>query len=197
MKYLQVLSEKNLTENDLSKSLKIQMNKLFELIDKVQVLKETKGEQDEEFLKFNSVLEEMDDFVSKKIKKFNPEAYKKRLETLNITPAPYKVEPAVTQPSPSEPIVNQAATPANEVQQNSQSEAVVIEMNIPQPSTEEFSPVNEQVVNVESQEVVEEEFQKKGKGKMSTVGIATVLIAVGAVLVVAGSILYWKNHRKN
>jgi len=142
MKYEEVLKEKNVNKEDLSKTLQTKIDSIGKFIEKVHSAKTP-----EQALAAKEALDELDTEISKGIKKFNPEVHQRRLASIaNINDKkiaegpkterkPTKFEQEVEQFEQEEIIEQEEINPNEEVEQFEQE---------PNPNDDDFEVEVEQ-----------------------------------------------------
>jgi predicted RNA-binding protein with EMAP domain len=201
MKYLEALKKKNLSVDNLSKTLQKKIQELnyqiLALEDVENIPEEDLQKSDLEDIKqIKKNLQELDSYIEHKVNIFDQVKYQEKLEKVNkMTEAKKQIKEGgevkeVKQPKIEEPVVTKVvAVEPTMVQSNQIGNTTPIEDTyIPTPEVvqEVVQPLYEQH---------EEEFEKVSDTKPKSMTTGLILMGVGAFFLTWGAVNFFKSKR--
>lgn len=224
MRYKQLMSEKNLTVDQLPKGLQKKIKEFEDIENRVSELEKLNLDESEEddLLEAKQTLSSLDREIEKLVRKFDPEVYRKRLEHVaRMTEKREKLEEQrgkkkkveVEQEAPKEPKPEPISVPDpvpaipkfDEIEEREarlRRELEQIKSQI-QIKPESFDPEPEPEVETEPeyeqedepQYVAHQEFEKAGNAQPRKMSKGLILMGVGAFLLTWGAVNFFKERR--
>lgn len=124
MKYQAALKEKNVKKEDLSKKVQAKIEALDKLVEKANL-----AVDDDELEQYNSSISDLDNQITKDIKKFNLEVHKRRLESIaSLNDKRFNKEPKAQVESPKESVPVKMDT--QEIEETEQPKELPVAENV-------------------------------------------------------------------
>jgi hypothetical protein len=198
MKYQEALKEKNVKKEDLSKKVQAKIEALDKLVEKSNL-----AVDDDELEQYNSSISDLDNQITKDVKKFNLEVHKRRLESIAslndkrfnkepkeatkpiVAPVPVKTEIEKEEPEEEElPIVEKGKMKVN-LGPLRQKALEAEELRLHQHRVKKWTAEQQQEQEQEPEEI--QEFQKADNPKRKP-KIAYGLIGLGVFFLTWGAV---------
>jgi hypothetical protein len=214
MKYLEALKKKNLSVDNLSKTLQ---KKIQELNYQILALEDIENTPEEDLQKsdledikqIKKNLQELDSYIEHKVNIFDQVKYQEKLEKVSkMTEAKKQMKEGGEVKQYKEPEAEEPEIEESEVKETVVAKVVAIEQEPKQPPVQATAPKQAQVeqkVHVaptppaphpmyeEQQE--EEEFERKGDGNPKKMTTGLILMGVGAFFLTWGAVNFFKSRR--
>lgn len=207
MKYLDVLNEKGLDVEVLSRKMKAEVKRLEKLSSVVETIStdDLSKEEADEYTKLLTEIVKLDEALAKDIKRFDLDKYKERVERVNklnnkmevAKPTPKKEVPKVEEPK-EEPKTDEELKIEKslwELKQTAQVDTSSFKVEDAEEMTQQEEPVVEEeeeevvhsVQEVETEEVDEaEEFEKAREVRPKKGSLSKIAVGVGALILTWG-----------
>jgi len=209
MKYLEALKKKNLSVENLSKTLQKKIQELNYQIIALEDIENT-PEEDlqksdlEDIKQIKKNLQELDSYIEHKVNIFDQVKYQEKLEKVNkMTEAKKQMkeggevkevkEPYIEEPEIEELVVSKIAVKEQEPKQ------APVQATVPKPAPVEQkvhvtpTPPAPHPMYEEQQE--EEEFERKGDGNPKKMTTGLILMGVGAFFLTWGAVNFFKSRK--
>lgn len=211
MKYLEALKKKNLSIDNLSKTLqkKIQeLNKQILELEEIQNIPEEDLEKSdfEDIKQIKNNLQELDSYIEHKINIFDKAKYEEKLEKVNkMTEAKKKMkeggdveqqeievkEPVVTKVVAIEPETKQAPVQS----EYTKTASIEPKANVATPTPPPPPPPAPTPAPVYEEQQVEDDFERQGDGNPKKMTTGLILMGVGAFFLTWGAVNFFKSRR--